>query len=1179
MTALCSQCRAQNPDTSKFCGQCGTRLVVGCPSCGAPTAPDQKFCNECGNSLTALQPQPAAAAASVAERRVCSVLFADLVSFTPLSESRDPEQVRELLTRYFDIARTVIGRHGGSVEKFIGDAVMAVWGTPIAIEGDAERAVRAALDLVVAVGALGAEIDAPELALRAGVVTGEVAVTLGAVSEGMVAGDAVNTAARVQSAASPGTVWVDGATQRLAGAAIGFEKTGDHLLKGKSAPMTLWRATRVMSGIGGSQRVDGLEAPLTGRDTELRSIKELLHATVERRTPRLVLVSGLAGLGKSRLGWEFEKYIDGLTELVWWHRGRCLSYGDGVAFWALAEIVRQRFGIAEEVTAEVAATMLFDRLPDFVPNAEERDYVGPRLGRLLGLPYGSSADTTLSREELFAGWRMFFQRLSTDGPVVLLIEDAQYADPALLDFIDHLIDWTRSSPVFVLMFARPELEEQHPEWGKGRNRTTLTLDPLDTRSMQSLLLALVPRMPATALATIADQAQGNPLFAVETIRSLIDRDAVVPVEGSYRLVGDVGALSVPDSLQGLLAARLDALGPQLRALVADAAVVGTTFPVDALDAVSAQTADDVRAGLSELVRRGVFEISADELSPQRGAYYFSQNMLRQVAYDTLSRRDRKARHLAVAAYLRAKFAGAGDEVSDVVARHYLDALAAVPEDPDAPDIRGRAVAALIRAAERAGESGAPVRAAETFVEAAELTEAFGTQESAAAAAELWERASAACDMNGTHDKAVRFADRARTLYLQVGRPRDAARAQTRYGRAIGLLGRHSEAQEILSAALAVLSQDPDRDTIVTMLELAGVEIFAGQAQGQHRADEALDLAQGLDVPPLLIAQLLIIQGIGYQFNGRLVQAVAVLEHAARIAERLGDMVVWGRALLNLSGVIMTVDPAEGVRTARIAGDHCRRVGARWNLIIAVINLAFSALATGDWDQADAALTEAMGADNLEKDENVLATAATFAALRGDIAKATEYSALASLRASSDPQELSGVYFADACLAAASGDHAEALTNARKTLGMTHALGLHSERICWAWPLATRSAFLLGDTAVVAELIDELDGHPVGHLPPILRAERTLARARLQAVRGDADAGAALAGAITELRVIASPYHLAHALIDCVEHGGSGPAGVGEDAAYLEEATAIAVRLRVPPLLDRIGTLHSVGSPR
>ena len=229
---------------------------------------------------------------------------------------------------------------------------------------------------------------------------------------------------------------VDGATQRLAGGGVGFADAGEHALKGKAEPQRLWRATRVLAGVGGSQRVDGLEAPLIGRDAELRTIKELFHAAAERRVPRLVLVSGPAGVGKSRLGWEFDKYIDGLAEEVWWHRGRCLSYGEGVAFWALAEIVRQRLGIAEEDPAEVAAGKLADGLDRFVPDPGERAYVGARLGRLLGVAFAGDGGAPLAREELFAGWRLFFERLAAEGPVVLLVEDAQYADAGLLDFLD-----------------------------------------------------------------------------------------------------------------------------------------------------------------------------------------------------------------------------------------------------------------------------------------------------------------------------------------------------------------------------------------------------------------------------------------------------------------------------------------------------------------------------------------------------------------------------------------------------------------------------------------------------------------------------------------------------------------------------------------------------------------------
>src|SRR5215467_14258994 len=628
----CRQCGATVEDSHRFCGECGYQLGV-CPFCGEPAIPGKKFCHACGHALdgaappAAAQPDVAVAnagtAGPVAERRVCSVLFCDVVGFTPLSEARDPEAVRELLSQYFDRARTVIGRYGGVVEKFIGDAVMAVWGTPVAAEGDAERAVRAALDLVAAVADLGAEAGVPDLAARAGVVTGEVAVTLGATGEGMVAGDAVNTAARVQAAAGPGQVLTDGPTQRLAGSAIGFADAGERALKGKAEPQHLWRATRVLAGVGGAQRVDGLEAPLTGRDAELRTIRELFHATAGRRVPRLVLVAGPAGVGKSRLGWEFEKYLDGLAEDVWWHRGRCLAYGDGVAFWALAEIVRQRLGIAEEDPAESAAGKLAAGLREFLPDPAERAYAGVRLGRLLGVPVEGDGGGQLGREELFAGWRLFFERLAAMRPVVLVVEDAQYADAGLLDFLEYLIDWVRDLPIYVLVLARPELGEIRPGLGAGRNRSTLTLDPLDPVSMDALVEALVPGMPGPARAKITAHAQGIPLFGVETIRALIDRDIVQPIEGAYRLVGDVGELAVPDSLHALLAARLDALDPKVRRLVADAAVLGITFPADALIAVSGQDEALVRAALNELVRREVLTVSGDALSPEKGSYRFT----------------------------------------------------------------------------------------------------------------------------------------------------------------------------------------------------------------------------------------------------------------------------------------------------------------------------------------------------------------------------------------------------------------------------------------------------------------------------------------------------------------------------------------------------------------------------
>ena len=1110
---------------------------------------------------------PRPAGSPVAERRVCSVLFCDLVGFTPLSESRDPEMVRELLSRYFGVARTVIGRYGGQVEKFIGDAVMAVWGTPVAEEGDTERAVRAALDLVAAVAELGREAGVPGLAARAGVVTGEVAVTLGAVGEGMVAGDAVNTAARVQSAAEPGSVLADTATQRLAGSGIGFAEAGSHRLKGKAEPERLWRATRVLSAVGGLQRVDGLEAPLVGRDAELRTIKEMFHAAADRKVPRLVLVSGPAGVGKSRLGWEFEKYIDGLAGTVWWHRGRCLSYGEGVAFWALAEIVRQRLGIAEEDPAEMAAVKLAEGLDRFVPDPGERAYAGVRLGRLLGVAYPGDGGSTLTREELFAGWRVFFERLAAELPVVLLVEDAQYADSGLLDFLDHLIDWSRDLPVYVLVFARPELQEARPGFGAGRNRITLTLDPLDPVSMDQLVDALVPGMPPAASAAVTSQAQGIPLFAVETVRALIDREIVQPSGGVYRLVGDVGELVVPDSLHALLAARLDALDPSVRRLVTDAAVLGTSFPAEALVAVSGRDEPTVRAALAELVRREVLMVSADPLSPERGSYQFAQQMLRQVAYDTLSLRDRKTRHLKVAAHLRTAFPGDGEEVADALARHYLDALNAIPDDPDTAQIRDQALAAVIRAAERAQRTGAPAVAAVSYVTAAKLTSPAESGERGVG--ELWEHAAEADISAGLWAAAIEHAGRARDCHLQKGQARAAARAQATVGQALRLWGRHAEGRDHLTAAMEVLRVDPDHDTVRALEQLATLEVFSGSPDADRLTTEALTLGQALGVDTGQLGSLFLTRAMYLGTAGRRWrEAGAYLRESVRLATQVGDNFRLGRALLNLSDVLAVTDPAASAEAARTATEHLRRAGVRDHLTIATMNLVQAQFLQGDWDAADRELTQAMDSGGLADEDYMALQRGWLAALRGDAATAEIMLAgLRDLQASEDPQDKAVISVVEAFTAAARRQPENALRHARITLGYADALGISFECLRWAWPLATRVVYELSDRAATVELLTLLDSQQPGHLAPMLGAERDLVRARLAAHDGDAAAAAAFASAIGGLREQSTPYHLAQGLLDHAEHL-TRLADADAAALAIDEARDIARSLRCQPLLDR-----------
>jgi tetratricopeptide (TPR) repeat protein len=806
-------------------------------------------------------------------------------------------------------------------------------------------------------------------------------------------------------------------------------------------------------------------------------------------------------------------------------------------------------------------------MADLVPAAEERRYIGLRLGRLLGVVDTATDKAVLSREELFAGWRMFLEQLSVESPVVLLVEDGQHADPALLDFLDHVVDWAKTAPIYMLVLTRSEQDTRSRASSNGAGRLEVALGRLDADEMNGLVAALLPGIDTGSVEAVAQQARGNPLFCVEIVRSLVEGGVVTADAGTYRLTGDVAALAVPDTLQALLAARLDSLPPTARALVGDAAVLGTTFSAEALAAVSGRSLQSVQRDLAGLASRAVFEVSTDPLSPQQGSYEFGQHMLRQVALETLSRRDRKARHLAVARHLRSSFANDAEEVMGVVAQHYVDALSAVPEDPDAHEISGEATEALLRAARVADRSGASARAGRLFCDAASLM-VQETPSRTLEAAAAWEEAARAYERAGSTARAEELANNATAVYDAQGQPRAAARSRARSGRLAGLQGRHQQAHSALTAAVEVLTMDSDDDTVFALGELAALEIFASMPGWRDRIEAAVRMGLEREVAADQQARLFILLGIGFSRANMTTEAFAAYDRASELAERTGDSRMLALCLTNRARL---VPPALAVDADRRACELARRVGASALWPGCVNNLVWTLMFLGEWDEAQVSLLSAASEPGSETYEPMLATLALLAALRGDTDDSRAHSDLPGLRGSEDPQDRLTALVTDAFLAESLGHAVESQQIATRILEHFGTTGLTHDLLYWTWSLAARLAAGAGDLDRLRDLIAMVERHPADQLPALLVAEHALARARLLAAQSDERAEDAWVRAVEQLREVGSPYHLAHAVRDRAEH--LRRAGEAEAAlALAAEARTIAIRLGARPLLERCAGL-------
>ncbi len=1097
----CSNCGTENRPGRKFCSRCGAALAVTCPACGAANQPEDRFCGDCGATLRSAGDERAGVSGPrpdvgppVSERRLVSVLFADLVGFTTLSESRDPDDVRELLSRYFDTCRQLVSRYGGTVEKFIGDAVMAVWGTPTAQEDDAERAVRTSLDLVQAISALGAEVGAPELKARAGVLTGQAAVNLQAAGEGMVAGDLVNTASRIQAAAQPGTVLVGDTTHRATEAAVVYEDAGSHELKGKTEPVRLWRALRVVGGRGGALKSPGLEAPFVGRDRDLRVIKEAFHASAEERKAHQVSVIGIAGIGKSRLSWEFFKYIDGLSGTAFWHRGRCLSYGDGVTYWALAEMLRGRFGILEGEDPAAASVKLKGALADLLPDPEERAWIEPRLAHLLGLEDRTAPDA----RDLFSAWRVFFERLAERNPVILVVEDMQWADPSLVEFVEYLMSWSRHHPIFVLALGRPEVAERHPFLVAGtRGVTTLYLEPLAPAAMEELVDGLVPGLPATTRQQMLARAEGVPLYAIETVRMLLDRGLLVEDGPAYRLTGPVEALEVPETLHALIAARLDGLPTVERVLTQDAAVLGKSFPLPALAAVTGRGEAELQPLLDSLVRKEIFGVQADPRSPERGQYGFLQDLVRTVAYDTLSRKDRKARHLAAAAHLSEAWGAGEDEVVEVIASHYVEAWRAAPDAPDAADIRASGVAALTQAGDRSSSLAASAEALRYFEQALELID------DPLEAAELHHRAGdmawRIADFKGAreHDEAAAQG------FEQAGQGRSAAKALASLGGLDYQEGELERGAERLRGAYEAMRDLHDADFAEVAAEFARLLLFTGHNEEcLPIIDEALAAAER-ERTLMVLGHALNTKGIMLVDRGRTEEATALLEHALAMSEREGLSDVVLRSTNNLSAFMERWDRyAEALRLAASGLDVATRLGHaswRWKFVAGHVG---PLVWMGRWDEADRFGRELIDSDVVVELFDVELLPLVWVAIaRGDVARAAEILRRLEGSKQEEIQVRAALSGATAAFLRAQGKPREALEAAQEGIEIRRSLGTQDMPSRLALIEGVEAAMDLGDLDEAERLLAVAVAASPGDRSPMLEANRGRLEARLLVARG------------------------------------------------------------------------------
>jgi class 3 adenylate cyclase/tetratricopeptide (TPR) repeat protein len=899
--------------------------MVTCSSCGADNPEGAKFCNGCGAPFAHVEQRRK-------ERKYATALFADLVGSTALAEQEDPEVVQSVVGRTFDRLAEEIGRYEGLLEKFMGDAVLAVFGVPKAHEDDAERAVRAALEMQAVLSELNRGFAAegkPTLEMRIGVEAGEVLVDLERASgprDRMLTGDAVNTAARLQTSAEPGRSVVGPAVYASTKDVIEYRELEPLTLKGKAEPVPAWQALRIKARTRGERPRLGLESRLVGRDEELAVLKQTLRRVETEGRPALVTIVGPAGVGKSRLVAELERYVEGLPQTVYWRRGRCLAYGN-TSYSAFADAIKAQCEIFDDDAAEIAGKKADAAVRELFGD----ESIAPQIRALVG----AGEARGVSREDLFEAWRRFLERMAARYPLALVLDDIHWADAGLLDFIEHVADWAQG-PIVVITTARAELFETRPTWGGGkRNAASTYLDPLSEVEGEAMLDDLLPGEIAPELKrAIVERSEGNPLYVEEIVRKLIDDGVLRATEASrWEVARSVEDVELPRSIQGLIATRLDGLPEDEKAVLQDAAVVGRVFWVGAVAELAGRNVGEVREALGRLrVKELVLPHEPSSFSDEH-EFSFRHNLIRDGAYDSLPKALRADKHAGVARWAERRAGDRADEIAELIATHQLEALGYLDELGETGERRTEleqsAFAWTLAAGQRTSALWQRAEATRWFREAERLADALDVpMQDRVEVARAHVDASWGTDPIAETERVVR---RALETFEALGDPVGSGWAQSRLVLPLFMEARHDEAERAGRDAIATLEPLGEREELADALHQLGWYLWrrghGGEAEPLLR--RAAVMAQRVDSPQVLAASTQTLAVCLSQL-GRSAEALEMIEEAYRLAKQNGEFSNLMRCYNNLPSIVADLgsDWPRAQSVLREGLELAQRAGAR-----------------------------------------------------------------------------------------------------------------------------------------------------------------------------------------------------------------------------------------------------------